>query len=116
MATALRVEIDVNELNAFFANYQKSTMPRGVKEAVLSGTKFRLGDLEASVNENGWEIQVGAPDIARKIRNIGVLPNVPVVNNLKLKDGEATGECSVYHPETGDYLGTFNKYPNGLLR
>jgi len=93
------MQFDLKEINSFFDNYQKETMPDSVRKLVLSGSEFSLGDLMTCYLEFK-SLKMWAPDIAKQIKNCGT--DIPAMRIVP------TPVYHIYHPITGVYLGNFD--------
>jgi hypothetical protein len=96
------MQIDLNQVNQFFENYQKTPMPQVVRDLVLSGTDLKFGELETRVIEWRSLRDIFSPEIAQKIDVNCEGYNIPVLRKVQ------TPEHFVYEPRTGEYLGQFN--------
>jgi hypothetical protein len=99
------MEIDLDEINNFFDNHQTTPMPQSVLRMIMSGTNLKSGDLETRVIEWRNLRDIFSPEIAQNIDASYPGQNIPVVRDYP------TPTHHVYHPETGDYLGSFEVDP-----
>jgi len=96
------MEIDLKQINHFFENYKKTPMPKIVRDLVLSGTNFKLGELETKVIEWCSLRDIFSPDIAKKIDVPTECYNIVILRRMQ------TPEYFVYEPRTGEYVGQVN--------
>jgi hypothetical protein len=96
------MKMDLEQMNHFFANYQKTPMPEVVRSLTLSGSKIIIGELETSVIEWRSLRDIFSPEIAQKIDVNCTGMNIPVLRRIQ------TPEHFVYDPRTGEYLGQFD--------
>jgi hypothetical protein len=91
---------DIKKVAEFFADHTKP-MPEELLSRILSGMHFEYEDLQTKVMEWSWLQEQFAPAIAQKIDAPTRGYNIPIVRRFP------TPDHYVYHPISGEYLGTF---------
>ena len=95
------MEINLDDYNKFFQNPKSVPMPKSLMSLIDLGSKFIFEELETGQIE--WHELNGSfsPEIARRIDPQEDGYNIPFVS------GTVDPETSIYHPRTGEYLGTY---------